>query len=733
VPTILPEGALLVPLEPNARSPLSEAMVVVFSDYPTNRVFLMNYENKPMKPSLFPMTTILSWIETELITTAEMKLESLHYLADSQIKNKTINKRDKRFNAIYPVIENLEEFLLSTYDSKLVAEAARQVGVTRYQIYQWTYLYLRRGQTKNALLPTYQGSSGKGRKSTGARLGRPPRSPGHPYKLKTPQDERNLKRVLEKHYFIPGAPPLRDAWLEFLALHYSAERYLLPNGKIEFQLPQGEKNYPSLSQFKSWKDTLVKKTRINPDRLRMSKSNYDKDLKGRSGDFVRPSGPGETYQIDATVTDVYVISQFDKFRNLIVGRPTLYSVVDVFSEAIVGILLTLAPPSWHGMALALFNAFRPKVSFCEEVGFKLTDERAWPMAVPCIKLFGDNAELNSELSESLHPDLGVTVLFGRPYRGDDKGLVEKSFDHFNKKIISRLPGFVSKESNSRGVKDPKLSAAITLPEFYDRLIDYIIHHNNIQECSPQLLNKQMVADGVPPRRRDIWNWGMKNRPFTGRALPEELLYLHLLEKGEASVHREGVYFRKLLYVCDWTLANGLQNQQPNRNRAKKFDVRFMRHSTEHIYLCTPEGLKLATLKSSFNRFEGCDVDEVESQLSREHNEKVMRSAEVLSSELSLNANTRNLVKTAQATQVKLTTAEIKKQLLTENRQFEIEQEQLRERERLRNATSSIFGLSEEQEPESKGENQTLQQESKRNTAHQDAMNNLFGSTDDNDS
>ena len=726
-------NTLLVPLEPNARSPLSEAMVVVFSDYYTNRVFLMNYENKPRKPSLFPMTTILSWVETNLITTAEMKLEALYYLADSQIRNNSLEKRNKRFNAIYPIIENLEEFLLSIYDSKLVAKAASQAGVKRYQIYQWTYLYLRRGQTKNALLPRYQRSAGKKRRSTGAKLGRPPRSPNHPHKVKTPEDERNLKRVLDKYYFVPGAPPLREAWEQFLALQYSAERYLLPSGKIEFRLPPGEKNYPSLSQFKSWKDTFVRETGINPDRLRMRKSEYDKDRKGRSGDYVRPSGPGEMYQIDATETDVYVVSQFDKFRNLIVGRPTLYSVVDVFSEAIVGILLTLAPPSWHGMALALFNAFRSKVSFCEEVGVKLTDERAWPMAVPCIKLFGDNAELRSELSEGLHPDLCVDVLFGRPYRGDDKGLVEKSFDHFNKKTISRLPGFVTKDSKSRGVKDPKQSAAITLPEFYDRLIDYIIHHNNIQECSPQLRNKQMVAEGVPPRRRDIWNWGMKNRPFTGKALPEELLYLHLLEKGEASVHREGVYFKKLWYVCDWALASGLQNQRSNQNRAKQFEVRFMRHSTEHIYLCTPEGLKLATRKYSFNRFEGCSLDEVESQLSREHDERVMRMPEVLSSELSLNENTRNLVKTAQATQVKLTTAEIKKQSLTENRQFEIEQEQLRERGRLRNVTNSVFGLSDGQERESTRENQTELQESKRKIAHQDAMNDLFGDIDDYDS
>lgn len=45
-------------------------------------------------------------------------------------------------------------------------------------------------------------------------------------------------------------------------------------------------------------------------------------------------GPCSRFQIDATVLDVYVRSR--RARRPIVGRPTLYVVIDVFSRLIVG-------------------------------------------------------------------------------------------------------------------------------------------------------------------------------------------------------------------------------------------------------------------------------------------------------------------------------------------------------------------------------------------------------------
>ncbi|WP_297796545.1 hypothetical protein [uncultured Marinobacter sp.] len=724
---MLTVNTLLVPTEGIERSPIPEIMVVIYCDYSTNRLFIINYQSKARKPILFPIDSVTYWIEDNLIATAEMELPSFYLLPDSKHTQKSIESRDKRFAAIKPVVERLEEFLVPSYGSNLVTVAAETSGFSRYQIYQWTYTFLRRGQTKNALLSDNRNKVSSNRKLSGVRLGRRPKVPNTPYKQKTKSDERNLERILKKEYLKVGGKPLTKVHQEFLKLHFSSHKSVSPNGQFHYDIKQGDNCYPDIVQFRSWTASYLKKKGVNARETRMGNSKFKKDLKGRSGDAIRPNGPGEIYQIDATVGDLQLVSQFDKLRNLLVGRPTVYSVADVFSEAIVGLHVSLAPPSWNGMRLALFNAFRPKAAFAAEFGLSIQDHD-WPMSVPCLKLFGDNAELTSKLSESLIEDLGITVQFGRPYRGDDKGLVEKSFDHFNKGLISNLPGFVRKDSNSRGEKDPKHDALLTLTELYRLLILYVIHHNNFLECPSRLITSEISSDGVPHRRRDVWHWGVTNRPFSGKHIPEEHLYMDLLEKGEASVHREGVYFKQLWYVCQWTLANGHQDQKANRNRAKVFDVRFMRHSTDRIFLCTSDGLKIAYLKADSDRFKGQSFDEVEFQLNQERVKRFERRPEELSSALSLIETTEQTIKAARLEQVKLSKSQIANQSLIDNRAPDLELEKLRECERLQIYSDLHYGAAEQADIQ-----QSIEGQSKRNSAHHDVMTGLLGGSNDNDS
>ena len=65
-------------------------------------------------------------------------------------------------------------------------------------------------------------------------------------------------------------------------------------------------------------------------------------------------GPGSVYQIDATIGDLYLVSKLDRSR--IIGRPTIYFVIDVFSRLVTGFNVSLENPSWVGAMLALDNA-----------------------------------------------------------------------------------------------------------------------------------------------------------------------------------------------------------------------------------------------------------------------------------------------------------------------------------------------------------------------------------------
>jgi hypothetical protein len=59
-------------------------------------------------------------------------------------------------------------------------------------------------------------------------------------------------------------------------------------------------------------------------------------------------------------------------RKLIIGRPVIYIVIDVFSRLIVGFAVTLEGPSWAGAKLALENAFSDKASYCKQFGINIT-------------------------------------------------------------------------------------------------------------------------------------------------------------------------------------------------------------------------------------------------------------------------------------------------------------------------------------------------------------------------
>jgi len=135
-------------------------------------------------------------------------------------------------------------------------------------------------------------------------------------------------------------------------------------------------------------------------------------------------GPGSRWQIDATISDVCLVSRMD--RSWIVGRPTLYFVIDVFSRMIVGLHVGLEAPSWVGAMSALVNAASDKVAFCKAHGIEIEPED-WPcQGLPDVML-GDRSEMLGGRADVLVKHFGVRLENTPPYRADLNGIVEKRF------------------------------------------------------------------------------------------------------------------------------------------------------------------------------------------------------------------------------------------------------------------------------------------------------------------
>ena len=129
---------------------------------------------------------------------------------------------------------------------------------------------------------------------------------------------------------------------------------------------------PSYNQFYYW----FKKYEDPQLDISMRKSKKEFELKHRpilSNSTQEADGPGTRFQVDATIADIYLVSSFN--RSLIIGRPVVYGIIDVYSRLFTGVYVGLEGPSWIGAMMALDNMITDKVAFCAEHDIYINDSQ----------------------------------------------------------------------------------------------------------------------------------------------------------------------------------------------------------------------------------------------------------------------------------------------------------------------------------------------------------------------
>jgi hypothetical protein len=204
-------------------------------------------------------------------------------------------------------------------------------------------------------------------------------------------------------------------------------------------------------------------------------------------------GPGARYYIDATIADVYIVSRYN--RNRIIGRPTLYLVVDQFSRLIVGIYVGLEPPCWVGAMLALWNCSIDKSATARDMVFQSREQ--WPTGGMPLHLMGDRGELISRQAEALSEGFNIDVENAPPYNGAAKGVVERTFGTKQTRFGPYLPGYVDKEFLGRDADPPALSAALDLDQVTKVfLASSIIHNHHVLNPRPYYMTSWTTWVGL---------------------------------------------------------------------------------------------------------------------------------------------------------------------------------------------------------------------------------------------
>ncbi len=355
---------------------------------------------------------------------------------------------------------------------------------------------------------------------------------------------------------------------------------------------------PSFRQFKY----VYYKDRDLSNTLKARKGQRHFHLRNRAviGDSSKTVfGPGCVYQIDATTADIYLVSSLNRSR--IIGRPTLYFLVDVFSRMIVGFNVTTENASYQAAALAIENAASDKVEFCEHYGITISRED-WPCRHIPECIVADRGELEGPKADTLINSLNIKLDNTPPYRADLKGLVERSFRTVNDCVIHWLPGHVKKD-RERGDRDYRLDAVLDLHQFTKLIIHFILEHNQ-SLLTNYRLDESMMADQLEPRPINLWEWGINNLSGHLRQMDPSLLRMNLLPPAKATVTSKGICFKKVFYACE----RAIKERWFVRARTTgtwKIDIAYDPRSVDFIYLrpdgnTPPEACKLVDPDQRFH-------------------------------------------------------------------------------------------------------------------------------------
>ncbi len=506
-------------------------------------------------------------------------------------------RRDANYDLIEYIVANEWALFDRLRRAKLVTQRMRETNKARTTIDDLLRKYLHGGMCRAALTPAFRncGAPGRTRDVVPGGPKRGPKPEGAPPGVAvTPEMRRFFCQAIDLSYAREKRHDLTSAYHLGIRRFFMREEKDLGTGAWRHVLvpPYDELGLPTERQFRYWvtkdidRETLTRR-RLTPRVWEMRR----RPLLGHP--TAQAIGPGSVYQIDATVLDTYVLSR--RVRRLIVGRPTLYVVIDVFSRMIVGIYIGLESPSWIAAMMALANAVSDKVEYCRSIGINI-EQGEWPAHHVPGTVEGDRGEMISAGIESVLRQFNMRVANKAPYRADWKGVVEVRFKLLQATFGPYVPGQVQQDFLERGAHDYRLDAALDIDDLQKIIITAVLLHNNGTVLKDYVRHPALTEDEVPSIPLELWNWGIENMSGAPRQPPLDRFRFALMPASEASVTPFGINFGGRLYVCDTAIEQGWFTRA--RDRRFKVPVSHDPRLTDHILVHdkkSPSGYQLARL------------------------------------------------------------------------------------------------------------------------------------------
>lgn len=474
----------------------------------------------------------------------EKKEEISSETSDIGISESSKKRRDELWEALQSALTHEPDIYDRKRRKELLLEPAKKLGTPYNNLYRYLVRYWKNGKTPNAFLIDRRKSGKKaGINGCQKKQGRPARHEGGFGKVLNSDDIKNFSKAVKKYYLTQKKATLVSTYEKMLA-----DDYTIMNGTGQLALLPPDR-IPSIRQFRYWFQKsfdikTVKQKRDGDAKFELT----GRAITGRS-DY-QLMGPGAKYQIDATVGDIYLVSQFD--RSDIIGRPVMYFVVDSYSRMVTGMYVGLEGPSWAGAMMAIENAASDKVAYCASYGVEITEDE-WPCRHIPTAILGDRGEMESRLADNLVQMLGIRIENAPPYRADLKGIIEQHFRTINTNALPFLPGKVLPDMSERGGHDYRLDAKLDIRQFTEIIIRCVLYYNNSHSMDYFEKNEQMMQMGVDAVPLELWNFGIRYCSGCLKTVPKDTLRLALMPMDKASVTERGIRFKGMYYSCEEAL------------------------------------------------------------------------------------------------------------------------------------------------------------------------------------
>ncbi|MGR5298055.1 transposase [Vibrio mediterranei] len=480
----------------------------------------------------------------------------------------------RNYELIKPIVEGEGAFDKRVRASRLNQVIAKS-GKGKPTLYRLLRRYWQRGQMKNALLPDYKnsGAGGKRRNFTTSKAGRPRIygiGRGEPV---TESVRKQFRIICDKYLMNDKGFSIRYSYIKF------TKAYKLKHPDAE------EHEIPTLRQFQYfYKTEYTKATQIT---VQTPQGNYKKDVRPLHGTATEQAlGPGSRYEIDATIADIYLVDDGDPDK--VIGRPTIYMVIDVFSRMVAGFYIGFDNPSFPVAMKALICSFDSKVNACAEYGIDISEEQ-WPcVGIPDV-LLADRGELMSHQANYLVDAIGVRLESAPPRRGDAKGIVERSFGTLQAKFKPYMPGVVTgNKVKKHGESDYRVEAAVARSDFIEILLYSILAHN-LNKPLEKYDRASDMPESLPSIPIELWRWGLQHRTGRLRAIDTDIAKILLLPRKKVTVSELGIKLWGLTYTGKEIIQTGWMHRSSEVSRPQKLFSAYELGSANHIYLFPEEG------------------------------------------------------------------------------------------------------------------------------------------------